>query len=132
MESQTLAAFWSVPAADLLQQLDTSPQGLSREEAKQRLARFGANQLGVQKRTNSLTLLLSQYKSPIILILLFACGLSFALGDHADALIILTILLVSGLLAFWQERGATDAVAKLLAIVQIKATVQREGTVQEI
>jgi P-type Mg2+ transporter len=132
MESQTPAAFWSVPAADLLQQLDTSPQGLSREEAKQRLARFGANQLGVQKRTNSLTLLLSQYKSPIILILLFACGLSFALGDHADALIILTILLVSGLLGFWQERGATDAVAKLLAIVQITATVQREGTAQEI
>ncbi len=85
MESQTPAAFWSVPAADLLKQLDTSPQGLSQDEAKQRLARFGANQLGVQNRTNTLTLLLSQYKSPIILILLFACGLSFALGDHADA-----------------------------------------------
>lgn len=132
MERQTLAAFWSVPAADLLQQLDTSPQGLSREEAKQRLARFGANQLRTQKRTDSLTLLLSQYKSPIILILLFACGLSFALRDHVDALIILTILLVSGLLGFWQERGATNAVAKLLAIVRIKGTVQREGTVQEV
>ena len=56
----------------------------------------------------------------------------FAPGDKADALIILAILLVSGLLGFWQERGATNAVAKLLAIVQIKATVRRQGEPQEI
>lgn len=132
MEQPDLRAFWSLAAADLLAQLGTSPQGLSLDEARQRLAQTGANLLRPKKRTDSLTLLLSQYKSPIILILIFACGLSFALGDHADALIILTILLVSGLLGFWQERGATDAVAKLLAIVQIKATVRRQGESQEI
>ena len=93
---------------------------------------MGANLLRPKGRTDSLTLLLAQYKSPIILILVFACLLSFALGDQADALIILAILLVSGLLGFWQERGATNAVAKLLAIVQIKATVRRQGEPQEI
>ena len=131
MEDQTLAAYWSIPAADLLAQQNSSLQGLSREEAQKRLALFGANRLRPKQRCDSLTLLLSQYKSPIILILLFAAGLSFFL-QTADALIILAIVLVSGLLGFWQERGAANAVAKLLAVVQIKAAVLRDGQPQEI
>ena len=127
MDQPPVKPFWSSPPADLLAQLGTSPQGLSPDEARQRLDQAGANLLRPKKRTDSLTLLLAQYKSPIILILVFACLLSFALGDHADALIILAIVLVSGLLGFWQERGATNAVAKLLAIVQIKATVRATG-----
>ncbi len=110
MDQQSSTAFWSYAPPDLLAQLASSPQGLSPSEAQQRLARLGANLLKPKRRTDSLTLLLAQYKSPIILILVFACLLSFALGDRADALIILAILLVSGLLGFWQERGATDAV----------------------
>jgi Mg2+-importing ATPase len=58
--------------------------------------------------------------------------LSFFLHDPADAFIILVIVLMSGLLGFWQERGAVDAVDKLLAIVQIKATVLRNGASEEI
>ncbi len=132
MDQQSLTAFWSSPPAELLAQLESSPQGLSPGEAQGRLARLGANLLRPKGGTDSLTLLLAQYKSPIILILVVACLLSFALRDRADALIILAILLVSGLLGFWQERGATNAVAKLLAIVQIKATVRRQGEPQEI
>ena len=78
------------------------------------------------------TLLLAQFKSPLILILFFATGLSFFLHDPVNALIILTIVLVSGLLGFWQEHSATNAVEKLLAIVQIKAAVLRDGEPQEI
>ena len=78
------------------------------------------------------TLLLRQFKSPIILILIFAAVLSLFLKDRVDAGIILGIVLVSGLLSFWQERGATDAVEKLLAIVQVKATVLRDGKSADI
>ncbi len=49
-----------------------------------------------------------------------------------NAIIILTIILISSLLGFWQERGAANAVEKLLAIVQTKATVLRDGTPKEI
>jgi len=132
VEQAPAPPFWSIPAADLLGRLGSAPEGLSPDEAKVRLAQAGANLLRPRRRTDSFTLLLSQYKSPIILILVIACGLSFALGDHADALIILGILLASGLLGFWQERGATDAVAKLLAMVQIKATVRRGGEILDI
>jgi Mg2+-importing ATPase len=132
MAETPVAAFWSLPAADLVQRLTTGPQGLGEAEAARRLKAYGANLLRPKRRTDSLTLLLAQYKSPIILILLFACGLSFALRNHTDAVIILAILLVSGLLGFWQERGATNAVTKLLAIVQIKGTVKRQGDLVEI
>jgi len=124
--------FWSIPAAELLQQLQTTSEGLTNDEARQRFIRYGANLLKPKRRSNTLTLLLSQFKSPIILILIFASGLSFFLHDPVDAGIILTIVLVSGLLGFWQERGAANAIEKLLSIVQIKAEVLRDGAMREI
>lgn len=101
-------------------------------EARERLARHGANRLKPQERSDALTLLLAQFKSPIILILVFATGLSFLFHDAVNAFIILTIVFVSGLLGFSQERSATNAVEKLLSIVQIKAAVLRNGSSQEI
>ena len=125
-------AFWSLSTTEILQQLQTTNEGLSGDEAKQRLARYGSNLLKPARRSDVLTLLLAQFKSPIIVILFFATGLSFVLHDPVDALIILIIVFASGLLGFWQERGATNAVAKLLAIVQVKAAVLRDGASKEI
>src|SRR3989449_4025679 len=125
--NQLPSTFWSISAAEMLQQLQTAKEGLTGDEARQRLARYGANLLKPHKRSDVLTLLLAQFKSPIILILVFATGLSFFLHDPVDACIILAIVLVSGLLGFWQERSATNAVEKLLAIVQIQTAVLRDG-----
>jgi P-type Mg2+ transporter len=130
--NQPASAFWCVSATEMLQQLGTTREGLSDEEARRRLIRYGANLLRPQKRLNALTLLLAQFKSPIILILLFATGLSFFLHDSVNALIILFIVLASGLLGFWQEYSANSAIEKLLAMVQIKASALRDGKPQEI
>ncbi len=129
---ESLSSFWNLSIEQVLQQLKSSPQGLSRPEAQQRLTQYGANSLKQKRQSNALTLLLSQFKSPIILILMAAAILSGFLGDVIDTVIILAIVLISGLLGFWQERGATDAVAKLLALVQVKATVLRDGQSQNI
>jgi P-type Mg2+ transporter len=131
-DSQNNQSFWSVPASELLQQLQTKLKGLTNDEAEKRLTKYGSNLLKPKKRSNTLTLLLTQFKSPLILILIFAGGLSFFLGDSVNAVIILTIILVSSLLGFWQERGAANAVEKLLAIVSTKATVFRDGNQKEI
>ncbi len=125
-------AFWSLPVGEILQNLQTTKEGLTGVEAGERLVRYGSNLLKPQKRSDLFTLLLAQFKSPIILILLFATGLSFFLHDPVNAFIILAIVLVSGLLGFWQERGAANAVEKLLAIVQIKAAVIRDQSSKEI
>jgi len=124
--------FWSVPSVELLQQLQTTLQGLMSDEAQQRLLRYGSNLLKPKKKSDALTLLFAQFKSPIILILIFAAGLSLFLRNPIDATIILVIVLVSGFLGFWQERGAVNAVEKLYAIVQIKATVVRNGDPKEV
>src|SRR5450432_3387290 len=130
--NQLPAAFWSVSANGMLQQLGTAGAGLVGEEARQRLTRYGSNLLKPQARSNALTLLLGQFKSPIVLLLLFATGLSFFLHDPVNAFIILAIVLASGLLGFWQEHSATRAVEKLLAMVQVKATALRDGKPQDI
>ena len=117
--NQSQNQFWSVPYVELLQRLQTTPQGLMDDEVQQRLLRYGSNLLKPKKKSDALTLLFTQFKSPIILILIFAAGLSFFLRNPIDATIILVIVLVSGFLGFWQERGAVNTVEKLYAIVQI-------------
>src|SRR5437870_13529947 len=96
----------------MLQQLQTAKKGLTAGEARERLARYGSNLPKPAKRPEVVTLLFAQFKSPLILILFFATGLSFFLHEPVDAFIILAIVLLSGLLGFWQERGASNAVEK--------------------
>jgi len=110
---------------------------LTQNEAEKRLTKYGSNLLKPKKRSDTLTLLLTQFKSPLILILIFAGALSLYFDISSgvlptNSIIIVTIILVSSLLGFWQERGAANAVEKLLAIVQTKATVFRDGTQKEI
>ncbi len=124
MASET---FWATSVADLLAELDTARTGLGSSEAARRLLQYGPNTLHARRRTDTLSLLFRQFNNPIILILIAAAGLSLFLHDRVDAAIILGIVTVSGLLGFWQERGATDAVEKLLAIVQVEASVLRDG-----
>ncbi len=124
--------FWSFSAEEMLKELQATDAGLSGSEAKNRLSRYGENRLKPKKRSGAFSLFFGQFKSPIILILLFATGLSFFLHDTVDASIILAIVLISGMLGFWQEHSANNAVEKLLAMVQIKAAVIRDGVKQEI
>ncbi len=123
--------FWSVPATHLLEQLGATSRGLTSVEARQRLTRLGSSLLTPKRRTNELALVLAQFKSPLILILCVAAGLSFSLHDPVDASIILAIVLASGLLGFWQERGAAHALEKLLAIVRTNAVALRDGVERE-
>jgi P-type Mg2+ transporter len=124
--------FWSLSAADVLQRIGSTSRGLTSAEASVRLRTVGPNLRQAGTRKGEFVLLLGQFKSPLILILLFAAGLSFFLHDASDALIILGIVLASGVLGFWQERGAAHAVDRLLAVVQTKATGLRDGVQQEI
>ena len=111
--SHNQTQFWSVPSFELLQQLQTTPQGLMSDEVQQRLLRYGSNLLKPEKKSDALTLLFAQFKSPIILILIFAAGLSFFLRNPIDATIILVIVLVSGFLGFQKKAVSRDDIACL-------------------
>ena len=124
-------AFWSVPIDRVLAQLETTSTGLTGEEAQKRLATYGPNRLAQGKRFSAFSLFLAQFTSPIVLILIGAACLSAMLHDPVDASIILAIIVVSAFLGFWQERGAARALEELLALVQIKTIVVRDGRENE-
>jgi Mg2+-importing ATPase len=124
--------YWSQPAEELLAALGATSDGLGSAEAGQRLAQVGPNLLQAKERATALRLFLNQFKSPIVLILIFATGVSAATQDWVDALIILAIVLGSALLSFFQEYGANNAAEKLRAQVTIKASVLRDGQAQQV
>lgn len=119
--------FWSLTADELTRSLETSAAGLASTEAKRRLRTYGPNRLQSARKTADLVLFLRQFKSPLILILLVAVGLSFFLNESVDAVIIVAIVLLSSILGFWQEKRASDAVKTLLSVVRITTKVIRDG-----
>ena len=125
-------AYSSADVTALLAELATSEEGLSAEEASRRLAEAHRRGALTPRRHTGLKLLLGQFTSPIILILVVATVLSMALGDLTDGAVILVIILASGLLGFWQERNAGRAVDALLAQIQVHADVRRAGVESEI
>jgi P-type Mg2+ transporter len=125
--NEKVECFWSVPLGKLAERLDTNLEGLTTAEAKRRARVYGPNRLRTSKRSGALTLLIAQFKSPLILILLAAAGLSFFFNESVDALIIIAIVLLSSVLGFWQEKRAADAVQALLSIVKMDAKVLRDG-----
>ena len=128
----TAPVFWSQPADAVMAGLASRRDGLSSAEAQLRLPRFTDRRLRPKKRTDAWTLLVGQFASPIVLMLIAAAVLSIFLHDTTDAAIILVIVLASGLLGFWQERGAAGAVEKLLSLVAVKAQVLRDGVAAEV
>jgi Mg2+-importing ATPase len=120
--------FWNVDLPDLMQQSGSSADGLSSETAARRLRQHGHNALHERPRAKAAMLLLHQFTSPLVLLLIGAGLLSLVVHDSTDARIILGIVLVSGLLGFWQEYDAANTVDKLLAVVNLKAVALRDGT----
>ncbi len=118
---------FNASADELLQALGSSSSGLTSARAREHLLQSSANRLLSHRGFAGLRLLLRQFTSPIILILIGAAILSGFLRDSVDAGIIIGIVLVSGLLGFWQEHTAANAVAKLTAVVATKARVLRDG-----
>lgn len=124
--------YWAIPLPALLDQLQTRPEGLRTEDARQRLADYASIRLRPRRDIRPLLVLLTQFRNPIVLILLAAAAMSFFLASPADALIIMTIIVVSALLGFWQEHGAAKAVASLLTLVRVTAAVWRDGQLVDI
>ena len=106
--------------------------GLSSDQAKERLLRYGYNTVEGRKRLSDLEILLNQFKNPYYLLLLFTAILSAFLGEKTDAFVIVSIILLGSLLDFWQERGAYRTVEKLLSVVKTRATVIRDGEEKDV
>jgi len=122
-----LQAFWQYEAQEVMASLQTSATGLSTVEATKR-ARANADKKKVKNPfVQDLILFISQFKSPLTLLLVAAVILSAILGETSDVYIILFILLATGIMSFIQERHAGKAVEKLRSIIRTKVKVLRDG-----
>src|SRR5512139_299654 len=119
--------FWSKPVSEIAQSVNSSITGLSEKDAQTILRRVGPNRIQSKEQVTPLGLFLNQFKSPIVIILIFATVVSAFLQDWADAIIILLIVLGSSLLSFYQEYNAGSAADKLRAQVSLKSNVLRDG-----
>jgi Mg2+-importing ATPase len=124
--------YWSKPADELIAGLNTGPDGLSSSEAERRVLEFGRNALELKEKATLLKTFLGQFRNAIILILLFATGVSAVLHDWVDAAIILVIVLGSALLSTLQEYKAGTAIERLQDRVRIRASCLRDGRPQMV
>ncbi len=117
---------WSFAPSDVLASLDASPRGLSDAEAARRLAIYGANTLKPEGAP-ALMVLLRQFRSPLVLILIAAVAVSAFVGDGIDAAIVSLIVAASCGLSFTQEWGASRAMEGLRGQLRHKVCVIRDG-----
>jgi len=125
-------SFWSSSQEKLFSELKTGPEGLSTEAANTILQQENKKKKKKSKWRRDIEMFLGQFRSPLMLMLVGAVILSSFVGEASDVFIILFILLATGILGFFQERNAGDAIAKLQSMIQLKNTVIRDGKAMEI
>ncbi len=132
MESQNGVKYWSRSEEEILASFHLTLDGLTSKQAEARLIEYGENTIKKKRKSSGLTLFLSQFKNPIIIILIIATSISAVTGEWIDALIILAIVFGSTVLSFFQEYSASNAIEELRAKVQAKTLVIRDGKEIEI
>src|SRR6201993_5582394 len=118
--------------AEILQRLKTSPNGLTEEEAAERLEVFGPNEVAHEEKEGWFRRLYVPARNPLVILLTVLAILSYSTGDFAAGTIMMLMVALGLSLRFVQEMKADSAAAKLKAMITVTATVVRDGQVREI
>ena len=119
---------WRIPAADVATALATDPaSGLASGTAAERLSAYGANELTEKKQRPTWMLLLDQFTSPMILVLIAAAVVTAVIGETKDTVVILAIVVFNGVIGFVQEYRAEQAMDALKKMSSPDARVVRDG-----
>lgn len=120
--------FHRLSTAEALRLLDSNGvDGLPSGVAAARLAQYGRNCLDEKPPRSPWLLFLSQFKSVLILVLIFAAGLAAAIGQLKDASVILVVVLLNAMVGFYQEYRAEQSLAALRKMLPARARVRRDG-----
>ena len=130
-EAFPLADAGTLGVDEVLRRLDSSKAGLSSAEAAQRRELHGPNVLPT-RRTSAWEVLLRQFRSPLLLLLLATATVAGALGERTDALIIAAILALSVGLSFFDEYRAEQAVQELHDAIAHTTSAERDGAPVEL
>ncbi len=125
--------WFSKSQSEVLKEFGVNPAvGLSDAEAKSRLVKYGMNKLKGKAKKSILTLFLSQLKDMLIYVLLAAAVITLIIGEIADSIIILLVIILNAVIGVIQEYKAEKAVEALQKMTTPKSVVRRDGVMKEI
>ncbi len=125
--------FWATESQEVIKFLESDGHvGLSEAEAADRLKSFGPNVIEKSGSAPGFSIFLNQFKSPLILILLFAGAVTLSIGHLNDSLFIFSALIINTVLGFYQEYKAEKALAELKTYIKERTRVIRDGVEKEI
>ena len=127
-----LVAFCTKPLRDVFAELDTSPRGLSSEQAEHRLEEYGANELPDRHRPGMWVDILNRLKSPLVIQLLVIAFVSALIGETKSTIIVSAMIFLSVGLSYALDRRSSRAVESLGKRVQSRTFVLRDGLEKEI
>ncbi|OGD67867.1 hypothetical protein A3F08_01610 [Candidatus Berkelbacteria bacterium RIFCSPHIGHO2_12_FULL_36_9] len=125
-------AWYSFSIKDVLEKLQTSPQGLSSKEAFFRLKKYGPNQLREEKKKSEFYFFLKQFKNPLVYLLFFAALISYFLRHNIDTIIILFIVFFNAFVGYLQEKKAVESLKALKKLMALRCKVLRDDEKMEI
>ncbi len=132
-DSANAPAWHAMPCPQVIDRLQSDGgRGLDQAAAAARLAAGGRNRLPAPQPDAPVVVLLRQFRSPLVYVLLLAAGLALLLGHVTDAGFIGVVLLVNSLLGAWQELQAERQSANLQGLLRVRATVQRDGSARQV
>lgn len=119
---------WHVqPGERVLALLDAQQLGLTSDEAARRLEKYGRNEVETERLTPWWSILLHQFRDPLIYILLIAAAVTFLIGDLVDGAVIMAVVLLNALIGFTQEYRAREAMSALQKMSAPTAEALRDG-----
>lgn len=122
----------SLSLEEIEQRLNTNfEKGLSEKEVEERKRKFGENKLPEKKKVSPFLVFFSQFKSPLMYILVIAGGVTLFLKEFTDSIVIFGAVLVNAIVGFIQEYKAMKAFEVLKKVIKVKALVLREGRKKE-
>ncbi len=125
--------WFSKSKEEVLKEINVNPEsGLSEEDAKARLALYGANKLLGKKKKNILQLFVAQLQEWLIYILFVAVVITLVMGEYIDAIIIILVIITNAVLGVIQEVKAGKAIDALQKMSFPKALVRRNNEVKEV
>ena len=119
--------YYRMHVRQVLEALDTPEEGLGSAEAARRLAEYGPNQLAEEDQVGRLTILLHQFTSPLIYILLIAAAVTLLLAEYIDTGVILAVVVLNAIIGYLQESKAEESVQSLKRLLVARARVVRSG-----
>ena len=124
---------WTHPVDNVLSALKVDPErGLSRASIRSRRKRYGANRLSESRRRSVWRILLDQFKSVVLLVLIMAAGLAFAMGEIPEGIAVAAVVLINSLIGFTSEWKAVRSMEALRRMGTRRVRVRRSGQELEV